>query len=357
MSVSATQSVSSTSSIESLIPTLPSENAATAVSTSKLHMFGADDDSPSFWDLLDVVNPLQHIPIINHLYREATDDKIGVGARLVGGALFSGVLGLAGAAFNCVLEESTGNDVGGHILALFRDDPATDTGTRLAEATPAPAQPQQLAKVDTADLGDLIGSGPAPKPSPDSPTATSSVPPTASSSAPPTSAPPPTAAPLAAVATAPLTPDTSTASAAAAAAAGTAEMASRSTRMGRNVHDMPTPARTIPLATQSPPALGMAISSTTTRSNVPVTGRRPTQSMIAASSGRTMVEAQEGGSSTPAPAPAAAVPLTPSSSSSSSSASGTAANPPDWFVAAMSQGLDKYDRSAKRAATQTDASP
>ncbi len=162
MSLSATSSYQLSSLPGSLVPTLPTENAVTAAEASKaanspdakqLSMFAEGDEEPSFWDFLDVINPLQHIPIVNNLYREATGDKIGVAARLVGGTLFGGPLGLLTSAANCILEESTGHDAGGHMLALFRDEDATTTGTGTALASAeekAPAAEAQAARMETS---------------------------------------------------------------------------------------------------------------------------------------------------------------------------------------------------------------
>lgn len=47
----------------------------------------------SFWDVLDVINPLQHIPILSSAYRAVTDDALGSVANIVGGALFGGPIG------------------------------------------------------------------------------------------------------------------------------------------------------------------------------------------------------------------------------------------------------------------------
>jgi hypothetical protein len=71
----------------------------------------ADDDGFGFDDLLDIVNPLQHIPLIGSLYREITGDDIGLPARLAGGALFGGAVGflasLGTAAFEGIVGQST----------------------------------------------------------------------------------------------------------------------------------------------------------------------------------------------------------------------------------------------------------
>ncbi|MCF8482951.1 MAG: hypothetical protein K9H25_21210 [Rhodospirillum sp.] len=75
-------------------------------------------DGFTFWDALDVINPLQHIPVVNSIYRELTDDQIKAGPRLVGGLLFGGIGGLAGAAINVLSKELTGKDLGEHAIAM-----------------------------------------------------------------------------------------------------------------------------------------------------------------------------------------------------------------------------------------------
>jgi hypothetical protein len=51
----------------------------------------------TFGDFLDVINPLQHIPVVSTVYRMITGDEIGMGARLAGGALYGGPLGFVAA--------------------------------------------------------------------------------------------------------------------------------------------------------------------------------------------------------------------------------------------------------------------
>ena len=83
------------------------------------------DGELSFWDFLDVINPLQHIPLLNSAYRELTGDTIKPIMKLAGGALFGGPLGLGLAAVDVGLEGTTGKDTGQHVAALFKgeDDP------------------------------------------------------------------------------------------------------------------------------------------------------------------------------------------------------------------------------------------
>ena len=114
----------------------PSQPAATAAPANE------PDAAGFFANVLDIINPLQHIPIVSTVYRAITGDEITGPAKLVGGALFGGVFGAAAAAVSVVVEEATGRDVGEHALALFDDDeaPAGPAADQLA-ARPAPAAP------------------------------------------------------------------------------------------------------------------------------------------------------------------------------------------------------------------------
>lgn len=105
-------------------------------------LFGKDGFG--FDDLLDIVNPLQHIPVVSSLYRWITGDEIGPAASIAGGALFGGPLGAAGAVAGVAVAEATGRDLGEHAIAMmFGDDaggeipPASD----LAGAPPADQPP------------------------------------------------------------------------------------------------------------------------------------------------------------------------------------------------------------------------
>ena len=84
------------------------------------------EDGFTFGDLIDLINPLQHIPGVATLYREFTGDEIAPGARLLGGSLFGGIPGAMSSLINIVVEDSTGKDVGEHVVALFSDKNALE---------------------------------------------------------------------------------------------------------------------------------------------------------------------------------------------------------------------------------------
>ena len=62
----------------------------------------------SFADLIDVLNPLQHIPLVSSLYRQATGDEIEPAARILGASLYGGPVGFVAAANLTVVQETTG---------------------------------------------------------------------------------------------------------------------------------------------------------------------------------------------------------------------------------------------------------
>jgi hypothetical protein len=73
----------------------------------------------SFKDMIDVVNPLQQLPIVGSIYRYLSGDSISAGARMAGGFLMGGPVGFVTAAINAGLEAATGGDVADHLYAMI----------------------------------------------------------------------------------------------------------------------------------------------------------------------------------------------------------------------------------------------
>ncbi len=76
----------------------------------------------TFSDVLEFLNPLNHIPVVSQLYHQATGEKPSAVGSLVSGALLGGPIGFAVAAVGAVFEEATGQSVIGAML-----NPATET--------------------------------------------------------------------------------------------------------------------------------------------------------------------------------------------------------------------------------------
>jgi hypothetical protein len=116
------------------------------------------EDGFTFGDLVDLVNPLQHIPIVSTLYRKITGDTLATGPRLLGGALFGSLTGGVGvalgsivgfttAAANSLVEQKTGRDIGEHALALLYE-PEKPTVVAAAAPPTAPSEIPPIAKYD-----------------------------------------------------------------------------------------------------------------------------------------------------------------------------------------------------------------
>jgi hypothetical protein len=98
-------------------------------------------DSPSFSDLIDIINPLQHIPVVNTVYRAITGDHESAMADVIGGAIYGGPVGAAFAVADLGLRDATGKTVGEHAVALLGIGPGGDTAKPGNTAVAAAAQP------------------------------------------------------------------------------------------------------------------------------------------------------------------------------------------------------------------------
>lgn len=94
-------------------------------------------------DFVDIINPLQHIPLVSSIYRHVTGDEIKPPARIIGGGIFGGPLGMASAMVNSVVEDQTGKDIGENIASSFMD---------TEEA--APVVPHSFAAIEPMSGGD-----------------------------------------------------------------------------------------------------------------------------------------------------------------------------------------------------------
>jgi hypothetical protein len=122
-------------------------DAPSATTTLANTQGAVDGEGLSFSDVLDAINPLQHIPIVSTIYREATGSEIKALPNMIGGAIFGGIFGLIGAAVDSVVKEASGATIGHHLLAAvgLADDKepevtVTDlsTGQVVPEITGAP---------------------------------------------------------------------------------------------------------------------------------------------------------------------------------------------------------------------------
>lgn len=140
-------------------------DAARASSAAAVPAFGMSTEDPgvqpyrqegdmSFGDFLDIINPLQHIPLVGTLYREVTGDTISQQSRVMGGFLYGGPLGGMGAVVNVMVEDATGKDIGDQLLSAMSGNSSTPAAQRLSSQpialTPQGEAAQKLAAQQAA---------------------------------------------------------------------------------------------------------------------------------------------------------------------------------------------------------------
>ncbi|MGB1881890.1 MAG: hypothetical protein ACPHTD_14335 [Gammaproteobacteria bacterium] len=122
-------------------------------------MFG--DNGLDFLDVLDLVNPLQHIPVVSTLYRSLTGDQISPGMRVAGGVLYGGPIGaglataglvvenaVRGAAPEVAVADAAAQTRGGWMVAAARaplpvSTPRGHAGEVVAESSPRTRAPRR----------------------------------------------------------------------------------------------------------------------------------------------------------------------------------------------------------------------
>lgn len=77
-------------------------------------------DDFGFLDLVDMINPLQHIPVVNLFYRAVTGDTIKPIGKILGGAVFGGPVGASSGLVDAIITQETGQDMAGTVLSLVR---------------------------------------------------------------------------------------------------------------------------------------------------------------------------------------------------------------------------------------------
>jgi hypothetical protein len=124
------------------------------------HPFG--DDGLTIDDVIDVVNPLQHIPLVSTVYRWLTGDTISPAAELAGGALYGGAVGFASSAATIALDGLTGGSTDQQVMVAllgpspFADEPAAASPPPDMAAAPTAAEesaPVEVAQAPAADGG------------------------------------------------------------------------------------------------------------------------------------------------------------------------------------------------------------
>ncbi len=84
------------------------------------------NDKFNLFDVIDMVNPVQHIPIINNIYRSITGDEIKPVSKIIGGGIFGGAVGIASAVIDTIIEKETGKSAIGNVASLLLNEDDKD---------------------------------------------------------------------------------------------------------------------------------------------------------------------------------------------------------------------------------------
>ncbi len=105
-------------------------------------------DGLTFRDVLDAVNPLNHIPIVSDLFASATEHKASTASRLAGGTLLGGPIGFVASLATVIFEHATGQSPA---MAAYAAATGKRSTTQIASATPSPeTEPMELASLAPA---------------------------------------------------------------------------------------------------------------------------------------------------------------------------------------------------------------
>lgn len=129
--------------------------STTGTSAAAASKTAASENDLTFDDLVDIVNPLQHLPIVGTLYRHFAHDPIKPLPKMAGDALYGGWMGLASSVADYAFEKITGKNFGDTVLAMVTgDDSAAQKPAMIAAGKPPPAAAPatKLASTPTAPV-------------------------------------------------------------------------------------------------------------------------------------------------------------------------------------------------------------
>ena len=106
------------------------------------------DGGGFFHHLLDVINPLQHLPIIGTLYRAITGEHIGPVEKVMGDTLYGGLWGAASSVADQAFEGVTGKSLEDTVLGWF----SHSSGPKLASVKVTAPNISATTSLPSADL-------------------------------------------------------------------------------------------------------------------------------------------------------------------------------------------------------------
>ncbi len=132
------------------IQVAPSAPVVPQVATAEVAKAESGEKKESFFQhILDVINPLQHLPIIGTIYRAATGERLDPVEKIAGDALYGGLWGAVTAVADVAFEAITGKSVEDTVMAWFKGD---SSPRRVASAKLSPSHIQVLQSLPSGEL-------------------------------------------------------------------------------------------------------------------------------------------------------------------------------------------------------------
>jgi hypothetical protein len=131
-------------------PTAPAKSSIETVTVTAPAASKDADDKSFFDNLLDVVNPLEHLPIVSTIYSNLTGDKPNDFTQVAGDTLYGGALGLVSSVGNLIFKDATGKSVGDTVWGWVTGQ---DSGSKPAASSPShPAEAPRRNVKPSSDL-------------------------------------------------------------------------------------------------------------------------------------------------------------------------------------------------------------
>ena len=128
-------------------PSAQTQGAGTSQTQGASSKTSDGDLDFSFDDLIDIVNPLQHLPVVGTLYRAITHDTIKTPEKIAGDTLYGGLWGFVSSVADTAFQKITGKNFGDTVLALLtgnRDQKPTAVAS-AAQTDPQSSTPDVMA--------------------------------------------------------------------------------------------------------------------------------------------------------------------------------------------------------------------
>jgi hypothetical protein len=132
---------------------MPSPAPATVLASASASTTGNDSEG-FFGHILDIINPLQHLPVVGTVYRAITGNHIGAVEKIAGDTLYGGLWGAVTSVADVAFEGLTGKSVEDTVLAWLKGDDAPNTMVASTKIT-APTIGSDPRMIPSAEMPEL----------------------------------------------------------------------------------------------------------------------------------------------------------------------------------------------------------